>query len=165
MNRRRSLVTLLAISCVLLFSSGCETTGSRVQSRLEAYNGWDASTQVRLRQGIIQDGDSYDMVYVALGTPNEKDDIPVVGGETLTTWEYSRLVQRNLIEETVGYQEESEFDIKTGTRINHKIPIREKVSRPTKERGMLVIFRQGIVSSVQWGSQKPPPTPAPAKSK
>jgi len=103
------------------------------------------------------------MVYVALGPPGEKETIPIVGEESLTTWTYSRLVQRNLIEETVGYREESEFDIKTGTRINYKIPDRQKVSRPTKERGMMVIFRRGVVSSVQWGATpKPQPTTPPS---
>ena len=96
------------------------------------------------------------MVFIALGTPNETATIPVANSEPLTTWTYTRLRQRELREETVGYRDESEFDIKTGTRVHYQVPDRQTVSRPTKERGMTVIFRHGVISSVQWGSTPKP---------
>ena len=161
MNRSTPTCAFILLVSTVLLLTGCESTNSRIQSRLASFNTWDAATQDRLRRGLIQDGDNYDMVYIALGSADEIATIPVSDGEPLTTWTYTRLSQRDLREETVGYRDESEFDIKTGTRVHYQVPERQKVSRPTKERGMTVIFRRGVISSVQWGST-PNPTPEPS---
>ena len=157
MKRSKRLGGHLLLSVILLLMVGCETINSRIQKRTNVFNSWDVLTQERIRRGEIKEGDDFDRVYIALGSPDENQTIPVANGPPLTTWTYSELRQRTLTEETVGYTDHSDYDIKTGTRVHYKVPDRQKVSRMTKERGMMVIFKAGVVSSVQWGTRRPPP--------
>lgn len=140
----------------LLIVGGCESTQSRLKEREATARGWTSVTQERLVRGEIKPGDDYDMVYVAIGKPGDIETFTVKDGGVLTIWSYPKIVQRKVSEETVDYEEITEFDVRTGQRLQYRIPVREAVYDTTKKQGLQVIFRDGLVTSVRWGSDGPP---------
>ncbi|WP_221029691.1 hypothetical protein [Actomonas aquatica] len=145
---------ILAAGIVAL--TGCESTQSRLKEREATARGWSPVTRERVTRGEIKPGDDYDMVYVALGQPGDIETITVRDGGVLTIWNYPKIVQRQISEETVDYEEITEFDVRTGQRLQYRIPVREGVYETSKQQGLQVIFRDGLVTSVRWGRNGPP---------
>ena len=139
-----------------LMLGGCESIATRIRERETAFGSWSAMTQERIRRGEIKVGDSFDMVYIALGAPDGMQTFTAEDGGVVTVWDYPKIRQRYVGEETVNYEDVSEFNIATGERTHYQIPNRQKTYRTAKEAGMQVIFRGGLVSSVRWGGQTPP---------
>ncbi|MBT5903085.1 MAG: hypothetical protein HOH58_13355 [Opitutaceae bacterium] len=147
-------------ACVAILLSlmlmGCESISSRIKERAAAFDNWAPATQERIRTGELKVGDNTDMVYMVLGNPDTAEDIPRADGSTLSIWSYPKLKQQFMAEETVGYEDHSEYDIATGQRIHYQIPNRQKVYQNTKVKGMQVILRNGLVTSVRWAGEPPP---------
>ena len=62
---------LLAAAAALLLA-GCSTFESRSKEKAAVFNSLDTSTQERLKKGEIALGDTAEMVYLALGNPDER---------------------------------------------------------------------------------------------
>ena len=68
--RIRSSVALLGIAALALMA--CNTTGSRIRSHQELFDGYPPEVQENLRNGIIEIGYTTEMVFMALGEPDQK---------------------------------------------------------------------------------------------
>ncbi|MEO5961264.1 MAG: hypothetical protein ABIR80_19315, partial [Opitutaceae bacterium] len=66
---------------------GCDTFQSRAREKSATYESLPAGTQERLQRGAINVGDTPDMVYIALGHPDEKRQTTTPDG-TRETWIY-----------------------------------------------------------------------------
>lgn len=146
-------------ACLVVWLSlmlvGCESITTRIKERSSAFENWNSTTQERIRTGELKVGDNTDMVYIVLGSPDSTEVIPREDGSTLSIWNYPKLKQQFMTEETVGYEDHSEYNIATGERIHYQIPNRQKVYQNTKIRGMQVILRNGLVTSVRWAGDSP----------
>ena len=140
---------------MLSLSVGCESITTRIKERSAAFEDWSPTTQERIRTGELKVGDNTDMVYIVLGSPKNTEEIPREDGSTLSIWNYPELKQQFMTEETVGYEDHSEYDIATGQRIYYQVPNRQKVYQNTKVKGMQVILRNGLVTSVRWAGDPP----------
>ena len=67
------------------------------------------------------------MAYIVLGEPDPAEEILREDGSTLSIWNYPKLKQQFMAEETVGYEDHSDYDIATGPRIHYQILNRQKV--------------------------------------
>ncbi|MDB4385687.1 hypothetical protein N9Z12_06540, partial [Opitutaceae bacterium] len=150
MKTTACLVILLSLMLV-----GCESITTRIKERSAAFENWTPTTQERIRTGELKVGDNSDMVYIVLGSPDSTEDIPREDGSTLSIWNYPKLKQQFMSEETVGYEDHSEYNIATGERIHYQVPNRQKVYQNTKITGMQVILRNGLVTSVRWAGYAP----------
>ena len=153
--RRKTWVGVVLLTSVLSLT-GCESVSTRIKEREAVYRGWSQPTQERIKRGEIKVGDGFDMVYVALGSPDEMETFTVKNGGVLTIWGYPKIKQRLAAEETVNYEDVSDYNIATGERVHYQVPNRQKVFRTEKSNGMQVIFRDGAVTSVRWGGSGPP---------
>ncbi len=154
MKTATCLVILMSLMLV-----GCESISTRIKERSAVFENWAPATQQRIRTGELKVGDNTDMVYIVLGNPDSTEDIPREDGSTLSIWNYLKLKQQFMAEETVGYEDHSDCDIATGQRIHYKIPNRQKVYQNTKVGSMQVILRNGLVTSVRWSGEPPPTLP------
>ncbi|MFI5338166.1 MAG: hypothetical protein ACHQ5A_15365 [Opitutales bacterium] len=78
---------LLSLALVTLLLAGCQTVESRIQQKPNVYASLDQATQEKIKQGIIGIGYTPDMVYLALGAPNEKREKVTAEGRS-ETWIY-----------------------------------------------------------------------------
>jgi hypothetical protein len=60
----------------------------RIQSRIELFQTYPPATQVRLRNGHVEIGDTRDMVWIALGEPDRKLQRRTASG-TNEVWSYT----------------------------------------------------------------------------
>src|SRR4051812_8384518 len=56
----------------LMFFTACESVNSRIKEKPAAFAQADAAAQDKIKQGIIDIGFSEDLVYLALGKPDQK---------------------------------------------------------------------------------------------
>jgi hypothetical protein len=78
---------------VLLALTGCDSFNSRAKEKSATYDALSPKTQQRLEKGRIHVGDTPDMVYIALGTPDEKRERSTTANEQ-TTWIYKTYVEQ-----------------------------------------------------------------------
>ncbi|PTX92449.1 hypothetical protein [Opitutus sp. ER46] len=76
----------LLLAAVLALA-GCNTFESRAREKAQVYERLPVDTRQRLQQGQISIGDSPDMVYIALGYPDERRETRTLQGEQ-TLWIY-----------------------------------------------------------------------------
>ena len=144
---RAHLQSLAAVVLVGLLA-GCSTFDARSRERSTTFNQLDAITQERLRQREIRVGDSFDMVYIALGAPDEKRDKVTADGAQ-TTWIYNRYWQDYRGEYTIGYRRHVFYNAKTKSYFVVHEPVREPVYENRVEERMRVFFKNGKVTAVE----------------
>lgn len=83
----RTLFSAAAAALLAFGLTGCDTFQSRAQEKSATYDQLSPGTQQRLEKGHISVGDNQDMVYIALGQPEEKRNITTSTG-TSTEWIY-----------------------------------------------------------------------------
>jgi len=95
----RALISSGALWCLGALA-GCSTVSSRIQEKSAAFAALSPVKQDALRQGTIEEGDTPDLVYIALGKPfHIKQDGPV------TLWHYDRPAQTRVdTDQGVEYQ-------------------------------------------------------------
>lgn len=102
MKRRLSL-PLAAAAAALLLLAGCNSFNSRARQMSAVYDQLPASEQQRLQRGAINVGDSPEMVYIALGNPDERRDTINADGSR-TTWIYRTYWQQYEGTAWLGYR-------------------------------------------------------------
>lgn len=101
---KRSLSLPLAAAAVtLLLFAGCNSFNSRARQMSAVYDQLPASEQQRLQRGVIGIGDSPEMVYIALGNPDERRDTLNADGSR-TTWIYRTYWQQYEGTAWLGYR-------------------------------------------------------------
>ena len=139
---------LLALAAVLLALVGCSTFETRARERANTFNQLDAITQARLRDREIRVGDTFDMVYIALGAPDEKRErVTNEGAET--TWTYNRYWQEYRGDYTVGFRRFVVYNPRTRSYFVVHEPVRETVYENRVEERMRVYFRDGQVTVIE----------------
>ena len=119
------LFTTLLVS-LTLFATGCRTFESRSKERSATFESLSPAEQEKLRRGVIELGNTPDMVYIALGRPDEMKEKTTAAGRE-TTWIYN------------SYHEEYEGNVHAGYR-------RILVFDPGRRR--YVVFYQPVYTDV-----------------
>lgn len=86
MKKPLPLLFLAALGAAFCLA-GCDTFESRAKEKSEVYDALSSGTQKRLERGKISPGDTEDMVYIALGDPDEKREVTTSDG-TRNVWIY-----------------------------------------------------------------------------
>jgi outer membrane protein assembly factor BamE (lipoprotein component of BamABCDE complex) len=136
---------LLAAAAVLLCFAGCDTFRSRAKEKSDVYNSLAPRTQQRLQHGKISPGDTEDMVYIALGDPEEKRDITTADG-TRNVWIYRTYWQQYEGEAWVGWHRII-VPSGRGYLIYHE-PVTQDVYRTRVDEVIRVTFANGKVTTV-----------------
>jgi len=95
MQRKRIIpaLGLAALTVAFLLTTGCNTFKARADEKSETFDSLSSATQRRLERGKINVGDTHDMVYIALGNPDEKREITTANGQE-RSWIYKSYWQQ-----------------------------------------------------------------------
>lgn len=85
--KSRLLISWAALG-LLLFATGCQTVDSRIKEKPTVFASVDKETQEKIKQGIIGIGYTEDMVYLALGQPDQIREAVTANSRTLV-WIYN----------------------------------------------------------------------------
>src|ERR1044071_3420654 len=80
MNKSTLLLTAAALGAAFAVT-GCDTFAARAKDLSATYEQLDPGTQQRLKRGDINVGDNADMVYIALGQPDERRTVTDADGQ------------------------------------------------------------------------------------
>lgn len=133
---------------VLAFFTGCETVNDRIKEKPEAFNSVDQATQDKIKQGIIDIGFTEDMVYVALGKPDQKRESANASGKTVT-WIYNTYYQRPEGTHFTGYSRQVYFDPYLKTYRIYYRPVYDEVYSQEKEERIRIVFKDGKASVIE----------------
>jgi hypothetical protein len=140
MNHRLFRTFVLATS--LGFLAGCQTVETRIKEKPEVFASVDKATQEKIKQGIIDLGYTEDMVYLALGAPDQKRESLTANGNTVT-WIYNTYYTRYEGSEMMGYHRRVYFDPYLKTYRVYYRPIINDVYREEKEERIRIVFKDG----------------------
>jgi hypothetical protein len=144
---RRFLPTFLLATC-LGFLAGCQTVESRIQERPEAFYKLDRETQDKILQGIIDVGYNEDMVYLALGSPDEKRERVTENSRTVT-WIYATYYTRYEGTAMVGYHRRVYYDPYLRSYRIHYRPAFADTYTQEKEERIRIEFLDGNVTVLE----------------
>ena len=146
MKSPRSLLLLLATAIVGL--AGCQSVESRIKEKPEAFAGVDKVTQDKIKQGIIDLGFSEDLVYLALGKPDQKRESVTTTGQTVT-WVYNTYYERYDGTHHAGYHRQVYFDPYLRTYRVHYRPVFADTYVSEKEERIRVVFKDGKATVIE----------------
>ena len=147
MNRR--LLTTFMLAASLGFSTGCQTTvKDRIKEKPDVFANVDKATQDKIQQGIIDLGYSEDMVYLALGAPDQKRESASASGRTVT-WIYNTYYQRSDGTHFAGYNRRVYFDPYLRTYRVYYRPVYAEVYSEEKEERIRIVFKDGKASVIE----------------
>src|SRR5688572_19696044 len=146
--KARITLTLMAAAVALGLFAGCNTFRSRARQMSAVYDQLPATEQQRLQRGAISVGDTPEMVYIALGNPDERRDVTTADG-THTTWVYRTYWQQYEGTAWLGYRR---IIVPTrdgrGYVVYHE-PVTQDVYRTHADDTIRVTFANGTVSQVE----------------
>ena len=139
---------LVLIAAGVLALTGCSTVKSRIEEKQALFNSLDPQAQARIRQGLIDVGYTTDMVYIALGKPDEvKERTTGEGNET--TWIYNAYWQEYEGSRMVGYHRRIYYDrVARAYRVFYE-PVRAEFYSDHVEERTRVNFRDGHVTAIE----------------
>lgn len=144
----RAPLTLFATALALLGAGCASGPEARIRKNPHIYNQLDPEAQYKVQQGMIDLGYTPEMVYLALGAPDERRDVLTSDGHRLV-WIYSTYYERYEGTRHVGYQRRVYFDPRWRRyRVYHE-PVYAETYRPEVQERIRVEFLDGRVTSVE----------------
>lgn len=145
--RSAPLRSLALLSIALLFA-GCSTIDSRIKEKSAAFAAVDAPTQDKIRLGRVEVGFTTDLVYIALGGPDERTT-KTSATSTDETWIYNSYYQDYLGSAHTGYRRYVVIDPKTKQPVVFYEPVYTPIYRDRVEERIRIAFTAGKVDSIE----------------
>jgi hypothetical protein len=138
--------TLIGLAFVLL--AGCSTINSRIKDNAAYFNSLPIESQERLRKGVVEVGDTSEMVFIAMGAPNEKRSSRSATRDA-ETWIYKIHYQDWVGRAFIGYRRVVVYDEKTKRSYVYREPVYEDIYRERTEERIRVEFSRGVVTAIE----------------
>jgi hypothetical protein len=138
----------LLLPALLALAAGCSTVKSRINEKSAVFNSLAPQTQERLRQGVIDVGDSEEMVYIALGAPDERRNKTTAEGRE-TTWIYNTYWEEYEGSRTIGYRRHVYYDRSAKAYRVYLQPVSTELYSAHEEEKTRVIFKNGKVQAIE----------------
>ena len=142
------LFALAFAATALLGLGGCQTVDTRIKEKPGVFAGLDQVTQDKIKQGIVDIGYTEDMVYIALGAPDQKRESVSANGRTVT-WIYNTYYERYDGSAYVGYHRRMYFDPVLRTYRVFYRPALADVYVPEKEERIRIVFKDGKAAVIE----------------
>jgi hypothetical protein len=138
----------LSLLGILGLFSGCQTVDDRIREKPAVFANVDPATQDKIKQGIIDIGYSEDMVYLALGKPDQKRE-SVTADNRRVTWIYNTYYQRYDGSQFAGYSRRVYFDpYLKAYRVYYHPVYADVYSNETEER-IRIVFKDGKATVIE----------------
>ena len=138
----------ITLAAVVLGFTGCQSVESRIKEKPEVFAKLDVATQDKIKQGIIDLGFTEEMVYLALGDPDQKKESVSAAGEAVT-WIYNSYYERYDGTHSIGYRRQVYFDPYLNTYRIHYHPAFVEAYVTEKEERIRIVFKEGKVSVIE----------------
>lgn len=139
--------TRLLLLPLLVLLAGCSTVDRRITEKAAVFESLDPATQEQLRKGMVEVGYDTDMVYIALGSPDERREIATAAGRD-QVWIYSTYFQE-YAGTTVHYRRLLGYHPVTGQRVVYFEPVRNHHYRDRVDERIRITFRNGKVTMIE----------------
>lgn len=139
---------LFSICLCALALSACNTVKSRIEEKSALFNSLDPQTQAKIKQGLVDVGYTTDMVYIAMGKPDEMKDRTTADGHE-TTWVYNSYWQEYQGSRLMGYRRFVYFDPRVRAYRVYFEPVRADIYQDRVEEKTRVNFKDGHVTSIE----------------
>ena len=139
-------LSFIGLLTAVISVAGCSSFNSRARQMSATYESLPAEAQERLQRGAINVGDTPDMVYIALGNPDERRDIQTADG-TQNVWVYKTYHDHYQGTAWMGYRRVF-VPTRRGYAIYHE-PVTQDIYRTHAEDRIRVSFNNGVVSTVE----------------
>ena len=139
------ILTLLGLA---LLASSCSTVDNRIKEKSAVFASLDPQAQARLKQGMIDVGYTSDMVYIALGKPDEVREKTTDKGRE-TTWIFKNYWQEYQGSTVVGYHRHVYYDPAVKAYRIYYEPVRTEIYRQRSEERTRVLFVDGHVTAIE----------------
>jgi hypothetical protein len=136
------------LAASLGFLAGCQTVESRIKEKPEVFASVDKATQDKIKQGIIDLGYTEDMVYLALGAPDQKRESISADGRRVT-WIYNAYYTRYDGTAMVGYYRRVYYDPFLRTYRLYYHPAFADTYRDEVEERIRIVFKDGKVAVIE----------------
>lgn len=139
---------LLPVALAVLLLAGCNTFERRARQNPSLFAALSPEQRAKLQHGVIEIGNTPDMVYLALGAPDEKRETTTAAGRE-ELWIYN------------SYHTEFEGNVRTGvirhvvfnparkTYVVYHEPVYTDVYSQHTEEHIRIIFRDGKVAVIE----------------
>src|SRR3954464_7700409 len=133
---------------LLVFFTGCQSVDDRIKEKPAAFAQADAAAQDKIKQGIIDLGFTEDLVYLALGKPDQKRESVGPTGKTVT-WIYNTYYQRYDGSHFAGYSRRVYFDPYLRTYRVYYRPVYAEVYTDETEERIRIVFKDDNVAVIE----------------
>jgi hypothetical protein len=141
-------LSLLAVTLSLLVVTGCDTFERRSQEKAAVVATLDAPTRVKLEHGIVEIGYTTDMVYLALGAPDDEFETTSAQGRE-KTWIFNSYHQDYAGNRQTGYRRVVVRNEKTNTTSVMLEPVYSDLYVNRTEERIRITFRDGKVAVIE----------------
>lgn len=145
-------ITRLLLGILALVLAGCSTIDSRIKEKSDVFARLDPVVQAKIKQGVIDIGFTSDMVYIALGQPDEISERTGQGGQT-TSWKYNTYYERYVGTVRVGYRRFVYWDDYLKAYRIYYEPVYQNVYSVHKETYIRVVFNNDKVAVIEQTKQ------------
>lgn len=128
--------------------AGCSTVDSRIKEKPDVFTKLDPVIQAKIKQGIIDLGFTPDMVYIALGKPDEIRERTGGGGRE-TVWKYNTYYDRYDGTVHAGYRRFVYWDPQIRAYRIYYEPVYANLHSEQKETYIRVTFRDDKVTAIE----------------
>lgn len=152
MPRLQNAFLAACAAAVLGLLAGCSTFNSRAEENAAVFTTLDAATKDRLKARVIHVGDREEMVYIALGRPDEKRETLDATGRS-TTWVYNAYWQEYQGTRLTGYRRLVNYDAGSKSYRVVDVPDYQPVYQARSEERVRITFQNGRVTVVEQASR------------
>lgn len=147
------LPVFIFLAVATLAFTGCNTFERRAQQKADVFATLSLEARERLEKKVIHVGDTADMVYIALGSPDERRESITADGQT-TTWIYNRYWQEYRGETHAGFARHVVTNPKTGATSVYFEPISRPVYAQLEQPVMRIAFTNGHVTVIEQANNR-----------
>jgi hypothetical protein len=139
---------LISAALIATLLAGCDTFEHRSQEKAPTFASLTPEQRDKLRHGVIEIGDTPDMVYIALGHPDEKRETSTAGGRE-TVWVYNSYHQEYEGDFRIGYHRMLFYDPARRRYTVFFDPIYTDVYSEHAEERIRITFKNGHVTAIE----------------
>ena len=132
----------------LAFMVGCSTFERRSQEKASTFASLAPEEREKLRRGVIDIGNTPDMVYIALGNPDEKHETTTADGRE-TVWVYNSYHREYEGNVHTGYRRILVYDPARKRYTVFYDPVYADVYSEHREEKIRIIFKNDHVSVIE----------------
>jgi hypothetical protein len=145
---------LFSLAALTLAFAGCDTFDKRSQEKASTFAALAPEEREKLRRGVIEIGNTPDMVYIALGRPDETRETATPEGRE-STWIYNTYHQEYEGNIRTGYRRILLFDPVRKRYTVFYDPVYTDVFSHHEEENIRIVFRDDRVVMIEQPKRGP----------